>query len=396
MRWAASSAAGHDLAALLDRVLSEITDRLAGARVDAAFVFLGPEHAPRAPMVRDRLRSAWQGAPLLGCTAFGVLGGGREHEQPGGLAVTAAHLPDVEVRTFHVEHDALPDPDAPPSAWHAVVGAPAASQPCFVLVADPHSISAESLVGGLDFAYPSSVKVGGLASGADGPGEQVLFEGERLHRSGAVGMTLAGDVALVPAVAQGCRPFGPAMRVTSCDGRLLKTLDDEPALDAVQRVLREADERDRGLARSAALFLGVETDPFAAPRGADGPWLVRNLLGRERDGGGLFVGETLRTGRRVRLHVRDRAASVEDLEVTLGASADSVGSRCAGALLFSCVGRGMSLYGVPDHDTRAFHARFSGTPLGGFFCSGEIGPVGGSTHLHGFTSSFGLFLPKRR
>ena len=31
------------------------------------------------------------------------------------------------------------------------------------------------------------------------------------------------------------------------------------------------------------------------------------------------------------------------------------------------------------------------TPLGGFFCNGEIGPVAGTTHLHGYTSAFGLF-----
>jgi small ligand-binding sensory domain FIST len=55
----------------------------------------------------------------------------------------------------------------------------------------------------------------------------------------------------------------------------------------------------------------------------------------------------------------------------------------------------MHMYGVPDHDTRAFHARFGAdVPVGGFFCSGEIGPVGATTCLHGFTSSFGLIGPR--
>jgi hypothetical protein len=34
-------------------------------------------------------------------------------------------------------------------------------------------------------------------------------------------------------------------------------------------------------------------------------------------------------------------------------------------------------------------------PVGGFFCNGEIGPVGGTTFLHGYTSSFGLFRPRK-
>ena len=134
--------------------------------------------------------------------------------------------------------------------------------------------------------------------------------------------------------------------------------------------------------------------PGASAPDGQGPWLVRNFLRREPDGAGLFVGEMLRQGRRVRLHVRDRVTSAEDLDRTLRRCADRSGTACAGALLFSCLGRGMGLYGVPDHDTRAFQTRFPDVALGGFFCSGEIGPVGGTTYLHGFTSSFGLFLPR--
>jgi small ligand-binding sensory domain FIST len=63
--------------------------------------------------------------------------------------------------------------------------------------------------------------------------------------------------------------------------------------------------------------------------------------------------------------------------------------------MFSCLGRGEGLYGEPDHDTSVFHRIVGPVPLGGFFCSGEIGPVHGRTHVHGYTSSFGLFRPRR-
>ena len=29
-------------------------------------------------------------------------------------------------------------------------------------------------------------------------------------------------------------------------------------------------------------------------------------------------------------------------------------------------------------------------PVAGAFCNGEIGPVGGTTHLHGYTACWGL------
>lgn len=393
MRWASASAVGSDLPALLDRVVAELRAALAGLRADAVVVFLGPHHAARSALVRDRLREAFPGAALVGGTALGVVGGGREHESASALAVTAAHLPGAEVRAVHVTQERLPSQDAPPAAWQALLGVPPAARPAFVWVADPFSIRAEALIAGIDFAYPGSVTVGGLASGASGPGEQVLFADDRLSRSGAVGLTFTGDVRIVPAVAQGCRPVGPVLRITACRDNLLTSLDGEPAIDAVSRVLRAAAASDPGLARVPAVFLGIDADPFAVPDD-EGPWLVRNFLGREREGSGLFVGEMLRQGRRVRLHVRDRVSSAEDLERTLARCALEIDGACAGALLFSCLGRGMGLYGVPDHDTRAFHARFPSVALGGFFCSGEIGPVGGTTYLHGFTSSFGLFAPR--
>ena len=187
--------------------------------------------------------------------------------------------------------------------------------------------------------------------------------GDRVVRQGAVGLVLAGDVTLVPAVAQGCRPIGPVLTVTKCDDNLVRELDGGPAIDAAHRVLRGASERDRELARASALFLGLETDPFDDAE--ERHWLVRNILGRERDGGGLYVGERMRPGRRVRFHVRDAVSSAEDLERTLMEAHDGPGAACRGALLFSCLGRGMGLYGVPDHDTRAFHARFPGVPRRG-------------------------------
>ena len=73
-----------------------------------------------------------------------------------------------------------------------------------------------------------------------------------------------------------------------------------------------------------------------------------------------------------------------------------------GALIFSCLGRGQNLYQEIGHDTRVFHEVVGEVPLAGFFCNGEIGPVGASmrgvaadrtrqaTHLHTFTTVFAV------
>ena len=73
---------------------------------------------------------------------------------------------------------------------------------------------------------------------------------------------------------------------------------------------------------------------------------------------------------------------------------ESLGQPPAGALLFSCLGRGQHMYKEKDHDSKAFHTLVGDVPLAGFFCNGEIGPVGGTTYVHGFTSCFGCFRAK--
>jgi small ligand-binding sensory domain FIST len=391
MRWASASAVGPALDAAIEKAAAEAARGLRGARADVAFVFVARDHLARAEEIPSRVRAVLGPATVVGCTAGGVIGGDRELEHATGVSVLAGWMPGAEARLFHVDEATLPDPDAPPSAWHALVGVAPSASPRFVLVADPMTIPADALLAGLDFAYPRAPKVGGLASGAARRGEQVLFAGDRCVRSGAVGLAFTGDVDLVPAVAQGCRAFGPTLKVTECEGNLLKSLDGVPALEMVRKVLSDAPERDRALARTA-LFLGFESDPFAAE--ADLQWLVRNILGIDRERQGVYVGELLRQGRRVRFHVRDRVTSAEDVDRTLETAGHGRAEPPSGALLFSCLGRGMNLYGVPDHDTRALHHRWPAVPVGGFFCSGEIGPVGGTTYLHGYTSSFGLFVPR--
>jgi small ligand-binding sensory domain FIST len=98
------------------------------------------------------------------------------------------------------------------------------------------------------------------------------------------------------------------------------------------------------------------------------------------DSDGVSVGET------VRFHVRDADAADEDLHHMLG----TVKDRPAGALLFICNGRGSRTFSVPDHDAALVSKELGDVPLAGFFCAGEVGPVGGRNPLHGFTASLAL------
>jgi small ligand-binding sensory domain FIST len=217
---------------------------------------------------------------------------------------------------------------------------------------------------------------------------------EEVFSDGAIGVALTGNVALDTIVAQGCRPVGELMQVTGCDGNILYELDGKGALRTLQELFVTLTERDRRLA-STALFVGVLMDEFREePRVGD--FLIRNLIGVDPHRGAVAVGEHLQEGMRVRFHLRDAETSAEDLHAMLrGYEKASPGTaNPSGALLFSCLGRGEGLYGRPNFDTEVFHEHLGDVPVAGFFCNGEIGPVGGTTFLHGYTSSFGLFRPR--
>ncbi len=124
-----------------------------------------------------------------------------------------------------------------------------------------------------------------------------------------------------------------------------------------------------------------------------GDYLLRNVLGVDRDKGIVALGAHLEVGMEVRFHIRDAETSTLDLDAVLERAAQRA-DGVEGALMFACQGRGEGLSGMPNHDSRVFAQYFGEASLGGFFCNGEIGPVQGKTHLHGYTSSFGLFRPR--
>ncbi|MGB6166651.1 MAG: FIST C-terminal domain-containing protein, partial [Geitlerinemataceae cyanobacterium] len=117
----------------------------------------------------------------------------------------------------------------------------------------------------------------------------------------------------------------------------------------------------------------------------------RNLIGVDPRMGAIAIGDRVRPGQRIQFHLRDAQTSAEDLEVLLQKYQNSHdGTATAGALMFACLGRGEGLYGEPDFDSRLFQKHLKDVSLSGFFCNGEIGPVGGTTFLHGYTSVFGI------
>jgi small ligand-binding sensory domain FIST len=262
------------------------------------------------------------------------------------------------------------------------------------MLADPFTTQTEKLVQCLDGAFPDRVKVGGLASGGTQPGENALFLGDKVTQLGLVGVALSGNIEVEAIVAQGCRPVGNPMFVTRAKDNLVLELDGRSPAELLEQLYGELSAADRSLFRMS-LFVGLVMREDETEY-AQGDFLVRNLVGLDEESGALSVAADVSDVRIIQFHLRDASTSAADLDRSLTSyAAHSRPTAPAGALMFSCLGRGQHLYGEPDHDSRMFRQHLGPVPLGGFFCNGEIGPVRARTYLHGYTSSFGIFRPAR-
>lgn len=360
-----------------------------GGPPDLVLAFVTPHHQDLYEHLPDLLGREVGGA-LVGCSGGGVVAEGREAERGPALALIAGRMPGVQVIPFHLPWSEVPDVDAP-EEWHEHLGVGPGESPQLILLPDPFTCDSVAVLAALDAAWPEAPKIGGLASGGQQAGHNALFAGGELHRDGICGVALLGDVRLDTVVAQGCRPVGPPLFATRVRDNVIQELDGQTPGSIIEDIWRSVPPADRALLRSSVALGVAMRDEQRYDRG---DFLVRNVLGLDRDSGALVVGARVEKNQVVQLHVRDAATSSADLDALMAAHEVAQVSRPAAALLFSCLGRGEGLYGVPDHDSATIRRHTGQVPMGGFFCNGEIGPVQGRTWLHGYTAAVGLLRPR--
>jgi small ligand-binding sensory domain FIST len=372
---------------------AEAADRARAAlegSCDLAVVFASGQHLPMAKWLLSEVHERLEPGALIGCGAGGTVAGGQELEDVPGLVVWGASLPGARLETMHVtaERDAegfrllgLPESLAKPGDGEG------GADESLIALCDPFSFPAEELLASLERSHPQMPVLGGLASVSYAGGAMLMRDGE-VHTEGAVAVRMRG-VEVIPCVSQGAGPVGPEMTITRAEANVIAELAGKPAMERLGEVIAALPERERDLASSGVL-VGLVIDENR-PEYERGDFLVRPIIGADRESGAIAIGEPVRVGQTVRLQVRDAASADEDLRQALRAQAQALGSDgAAGALLFTCNGRGSHMFEVPDHDAGALQDAL-GTPAAGFFCAGEIGPVGGRNFLHGFTATMAVF-----
>jgi len=365
----ATQAVGEAVGQLLDEV---------GPAPDLAMLFVTVPHAGALEDISRAVRSLLNPRVLMGSSAVSVVGGAREVEDGPGIALWAGRF-GVDLEPVRLE--AFRSGDG--SILVAGGGVIGQNDGTLLMIADPFSFPTEDILEHLAEVSPGVGIIGGLAPSGRGPGGNTLVLDDERFTDGAVGVWLPPSVAVSPLVSQGCRPIGQAMTVTKSEGTMIRELAGQPALDRLMSLIDSLPAEDRDLA-AQGLHIGIVVDEHRHDFGR-GDFLIRGVVGADREAGAVAVTDAVEVGTTVQFHVRDAGTAHDDITALL------MGRSASSAVVFTGAERGSHLLGDFDHDAAVLSAALGGRPIAGMFSSGEIGPIRGRNALHGAAASVALF-----
>jgi small ligand-binding sensory domain FIST len=365
--------------------------QLPGGRADLALVFASPSLLPQIREINELIQVHAHAALLAGCVAHGVIGQSQEIEEGPALSILLLSLPGAQLSPVRFTPDDL-EAAQKPAHWHHLTRVTPDTTRGWLVFADPRELDAERWLAQWNDAYPGTPTVGGLAGSPANPDAPCLFLNQQAFSNGAIAISISGNVRLEAIVSQGCTPIGRPWTVTAADRNFIQRIGNLPALSVLQDTFNALPETEKARA-NGNIFVGLAVDEYLEEH-RRGDFLVRNLLGADPNRGVVAVGARVRVGQTVQFQFRDGEAATHDLATLLHKARIRLAHQpVLAACLCSCAGRGQGLFGHRHHDTRLVHEHLGRQlPLAGFFCNGEIGPVGHRNHLHGYTAALALFV----
>jgi small ligand-binding sensory domain FIST len=264
----------------------------------------------------------------------------------------------------------------------------------WLVFAEPFNLDADGWLRAWNEAYAPLAVVGGLASGdLTAQTTQVYLNGEVYHE-GLVAISIGGKIELASVISQGCTPIGDTWTITKTEENLICEIGNRPAyeilIETFSKLPLEEQRKSQG-----NLFVGLVINEYSEEFHR-GDFLIRNLIGVDPNHGVIAVGALPRTGQTMQFQRRDAIAANEDMLALLDHARERLrDSIIYGGCLCSCNGRGSGLFGGPNHDAGLVQRQIGPLALTGFFCNGELGPIGDKNFLHGYTASLALFVRKK-
>ena len=365
--------------------------RLKAPKVSLGLVFMSPHFFPHAQAVLEIFRVHAQIPLLIGCSSASLIANDQELEGQSALCLGLYSLPGAQLHACQFNQEQVESNDTP--AWHRSLNVTPSQCNGWLVFADPFHLDCESWLRQWNEAYPEIPILGGLASGNNTEQlTQVYFNGEVLE-SGGVAIGFGGGIGLASMISQGCTPIGETWTITKTEGNLIHEIGNRPAYEVLVETFNRMPPAEQKKTQGNVL-VGMATNEYLEDFHR-GDFLIRNLIGADPRTGLLSVGAFPRRGQTMQFQRRDAQAASEDMEAMLErTSLQIAGATVYGGCLCCCNGRGQHLFGAPNHDAKMVQKQFDDAAIAGFFCNGEIGPVGKSNFLHGYTAALALFVKK--
>lgn len=366
--------------------------RLPAKEVSLGLVFMSPAFFPHAAQVLEILRFNAQIPLLVGCSGGGLIANAEEIEGASGLVLALYSLPGATLTAVRFTQEQIEAAEGK-AYWQTETGVSPEKVNSWLAFVDAFHVDGEGWLRSWNENYPAVPVFGGLASGAfPEPVAQIYLDGD-VFDDGGVAIAVGGEMELDGVISQGCTPIGEAWTLTRVEQNLIRHIGNRPAYTVLSETVQNLPP-DEQRKLQGNLHIGLAVNEYLEEFHR-GDFLVRNLLGGDPNSGVLAVGALPRPGQTIQFQRRDAAAASEDLSELLMRKKKSLdGREIYGAALFCCNGRGKNLFGRASHDSQLVQAHFGPTGMAGFFCNGEIGPIGSRNFLHGFTAALTLFVKK--
>jgi small ligand-binding sensory domain FIST len=390
------SVAGHWASEFDERELQKWAENLRGQlqapRVSLGLIFMSPKYFQHAKQILEILRVHAQIPLLAGCSSQSLIVGEEEVEQNAGLTLALYAMPGSDVKAFHFTQEQVEEANGP-GYWPLETGIAPNQTNGWLVFIDPFHLDSETWLRTWNEAYAPLPVMGGLASGDYSDQlTQVYLSGE-VFEEGGVAISISGDVKLAGVTSQGCTPIGDTWTLTKVDENIIHEIGNRPAYEVLAETFNHLSAEEQKSARGN-LFIGLVVNEYL-DEFHRGDFLIRNLLGADPNSGSIAVGALPRLGQTVQFQRRSAAAATEDMNELLARTKSKLGEATIyGGCLCSCNGRGQNMFGKPNHDAQMVQQRLGPFGLAGFFCNGEIGPIGERNFLHGYTASLALFVKK--
>jgi len=359
-----------------------------GGKTSCVFAFVSSDWEPHLEDFLEIVRVHGYAPLVVGSSADGLIGVGEEDENVSGFSLLFLNLPNTEVKVNEITQELVEDAGGE-DYWSEITGVAPDEVAGWMLLSNPLDIDAESLVKSWNTSYRDVPCFGGLASGGREPEEMFLMRDGEVSSAGALAVSFCGGVRIGGIVSQGCRPIGDPLTITEVDDNMLLSIASRRAYEVLEETFDNLED-DEKLRAQQNILAGLAMDE-AVDEHKEGSFLVRSILGGDPDVGALALGAYPRVGQTLQFQMRDKDAADEELR-RLSTEFQAKEGEPFGGLVFTCSGRGVRMFGVPNHDAGVVEDVFGKVPVAGMFCNGEIGPVGGTNFVHGFTASVAFFL----